>query len=127
MYGFHKEQWVKRDRPKLHILIAQTNVSKVGLFGERSLRRAPSEYVEHFHAERNHQGKGNVLLFSRSANTRRDGMFNAASDWAACYVITIRRQLYRLHPQTETKKNGKAMRIKEVRQELLQYGGRRCY
>jgi hypothetical protein len=62
---------------------------KVILFGERSLRRALSEYVEHFHAERNHQGKGNVLLFPRSANT---GMFNAASDWAACCVITIRRQ-----------------------------------
>jgi hypothetical protein len=46
---------------------------KVILFGERSLRRALSEYVEHFHAERNHQGKGNVLLFPRSANTRRDG------------------------------------------------------
>ncbi len=42
-------------------------------FGERSLRRALSEYVEHFHAERNHQGKGNVLLFPRSADTRRDG------------------------------------------------------
>jgi hypothetical protein len=28
-----------------------------------SLRRALSEFVEHFHAERNHQGKGNVLLF----------------------------------------------------------------
>ncbi len=26
------------------------------IFGERSLRRALSEYVEHFHAERNHQG-----------------------------------------------------------------------
>jgi hypothetical protein len=47
--------------------------SKVVLFGERSLRRALSEYVEHFHAECNHQGKGNVLLFPRSANTRRDG------------------------------------------------------
>jgi len=40
-------------------------LSKVVLFGERSLRRALSEYVEHFHAERNHQGKGNVLLFPR--------------------------------------------------------------
>ena len=46
---------------------------KVILFGERSLRRALSEYVEHYHAERNHQGKGNVLLFPRSADTRRDG------------------------------------------------------
>ena len=48
-------------------------LSKVILFGERSLRRALSEYVEHFHAERNHQGKGNVLLFPRSANIRRGG------------------------------------------------------
>jgi len=38
-------------------------LSKLILFGEASLRRALSEFVEHFHAERNHQGKGNVLLF----------------------------------------------------------------
>jgi hypothetical protein len=38
---------------------------KVILLGERSLRRALSEYVEHFHAERNHQGKRNVLLLVR--------------------------------------------------------------
>src|SRR6266516_5165440 len=38
-----------------------------------SLRRALSEYVEHFHAERNHQGKGNVLLFPRGTNIRRNG------------------------------------------------------
>jgi putative transposase len=46
---------------------------RVILFGERSLRRALSEYVEHDHAKRNHQGKGNVLLFPRRANIRRDG------------------------------------------------------
>ena len=45
-------------------------MSKVVLFGEHSLQRALREYVGHFHAERNHQGKGNVLLL---ANTRRDG------------------------------------------------------
>jgi len=33
------------------------------LFGEASLRQALRQYVEHFHAERNHQGKSNVLLF----------------------------------------------------------------
>jgi putative transposase len=38
---------------------------KVILFGERSLRQALKEYIEHYHAERNHQGKGNVLLFPR--------------------------------------------------------------
>ena len=38
-------------------------LSKLILFGEASLRRALGEFVEHFHTERNHQGKGNVLLF----------------------------------------------------------------
>ena len=47
-------------------------LSKVILFGERSLRQALSEYIEHFHAERNHQGKGNVLLFPRNTEIRRE-------------------------------------------------------
>jgi hypothetical protein len=29
--------------------------------------------LEHFHAERNHQGKGNVLLFTRDTDVRREG------------------------------------------------------
>ena len=33
------------------------------LFGERALWQALNEYVEHSHHERNHQSKGNVLLF----------------------------------------------------------------
>ena len=33
------------------------------LFGEKSLRRAVTEYVEHFHQERNHQGLGNQIPF----------------------------------------------------------------
>jgi hypothetical protein len=48
-------------------------MSKVVLFGERSLRRALSEYVEHYHAKRNHQGKGNVSLFPRGTHACRDG------------------------------------------------------
>ena len=48
-------------------------MSKVILFGERSLRRALSNYVDHYHAERNHQGKGNVLLFPRTNRRQRDG------------------------------------------------------
>jgi len=38
-------------------------LSKLILFGEASLRRALNQYLAHFHAERPHQGKGNVLLF----------------------------------------------------------------
>jgi putative transposase len=33
------------------------------LFGEASLRHVLTQYVEQYHHERNHQGKGNVLLF----------------------------------------------------------------
>ena len=32
------------------------------LFGERSLKRAIAAYLEHYHAERNHQGIGNELI-----------------------------------------------------------------
>jgi putative transposase len=38
-------------------------LARLILFGEASLRHALTEYVEHFHHEWNHQGKGNVLLF----------------------------------------------------------------
>jgi putative transposase len=61
----YSERWMRS--------VKEECLSKVILFGERSLRHALSEYVEYFHAERNHQGKGNVLLFPRSANTRCDG------------------------------------------------------
>ena len=38
-------------------------LSKLILFGEASLRRALTQFIDHYHAERNHQGKRNVLLF----------------------------------------------------------------
>jgi transposase InsO family protein len=36
------------------------------LFGEGSLRRALKNFCEHYHGERNHQGKANQLLFPDS-------------------------------------------------------------
>ncbi len=47
-------------------------LSKVILLGERSLRRALNECVEHYHAERNHQGKGNVILFPDDTDIRSE-------------------------------------------------------
>jgi len=38
-------------------------LSRLLLFGEASLHHVLAQYVAHFHHERNHQGKGNVLLF----------------------------------------------------------------
>ncbi len=43
-------------------------LSKMILFGESSLRHCLENYVNHFHAERNHQGKGNVILFPAPEN-----------------------------------------------------------
>jgi Homeodomain-like domain len=60
----HAERWVKS--------VKEECLSKLILFGERSLRRALSEYVLHFHSERNHQGKGNVLLFPHAIKNRRE-------------------------------------------------------
>jgi len=37
-------------------------LSRMMFFGEGMLRRAIAEFVEHYHAERNHQGLGNRLL-----------------------------------------------------------------
>ncbi len=37
-------------------------VERLLIFGERHLRTAISEYVEHYHTERNHQGLDNVLI-----------------------------------------------------------------
>ncbi|NQU11568.1 transposase [bacterium] len=41
-------------------------LSKVLLFGEDTLRRALTEYVQHYHTERHHEGKDNQILFPES-------------------------------------------------------------
>jgi transposase InsO family protein len=61
----YAERWVRS--------VKEECLSEVVLFGERSLRRALSNYVDHFHAERNHQGKGNVIPFPRVADRQREG------------------------------------------------------
>src|SRR6516164_9177523 len=55
----HAERWVRS--------IKEECLSKLILFGENSLRRVVSEFLEHYHQERNHQGKDNRLLFPVSA------------------------------------------------------------
>jgi transposase InsO family protein len=51
----YAERWVRS--------VKEECLSRLILFGEASLRHALTQYVEHFHHERNHQGKGNVRLF----------------------------------------------------------------
>jgi hypothetical protein len=64
-------------------------LSKVLLIGERSLRLALSEYVAHYHAERNHQGKDNVLLFPRDTQTRRGGPVQCRERQGGLFCIII--------------------------------------
>jgi putative transposase len=62
----YAERWVRS--------VKQECLSQLILFGEASLRHALTQYVEHFHHERNHQGKGNVLLFPAvSPDPEREG------------------------------------------------------
>ena len=51
----HCERWIRSVKTEL--------LSKMILIVERSLRHCLENYVNHFHAERNHQGKDNVILF----------------------------------------------------------------
>jgi hypothetical protein len=55
------ERWVKSAKDECLL--------KLILFGETSLKRALCGYLTHYHAERNHQGKDNVLLFPTATKT----------------------------------------------------------
>ena len=43
-------------------------LNRLILFGEKSLRRAVDQYVEHYNHERNHQGRGHEILFPNDAD-----------------------------------------------------------
>jgi len=59
------ERWVKS--------VKEECLSKLILFGEASLRRTLREYLVHYHVERNHQGKDNVLLFPAATKAMNHG------------------------------------------------------
>jgi transposase InsO family protein len=51
----YAERWIRS--------VKDEALSRMILFGEDSLRYVLNEYMDHYHHERNHQGKGNTLLF----------------------------------------------------------------
>jgi putative transposase len=62
----YAERWVRS--------VKEECLSRLILFGEASLRHALTQYVAHFHHERNHQGKDNALLFPTvSQDAERQG------------------------------------------------------
>ena len=59
------ESWVKS--------VKEECLSRLILFGESSLRNSLREYLAHYHGERNHQGKDNILLFPNARKARNHG------------------------------------------------------
>jgi len=57
------ERWVKS--------VKEECLSKLILFGEKSLRHVLREYVVRHHHGRNHQGKENLLLFPASEHSHQ--------------------------------------------------------
>jgi len=75
------ERWVRS--------VKEECLSHLILFGERSLRRAPIQFQEHYHEERNHQGKSNVLLFPAPAPLEPGGrVASAVENVLAAYSDT---------------------------------------
>jgi transposase InsO family protein len=65
-FNAYAERWV--------CSVKEECLSRLILFGEASLWHAFHEYMEHDHHERNHQGRGNVLLLpSARTDDRRTG------------------------------------------------------
>jgi len=61
----YAERWVRS--------VKEEALSKLILFGERSLRHALTAYMTHYHAERPHQGKGNSVLMPVTRGPQREG------------------------------------------------------
>ena len=59
----YAERWVRS--------VKEECLSRLILVGESSLRRALHQYTVHYHEERNHQGKGNRILFPSQTKARR--------------------------------------------------------
>ena len=62
----YAERWVRS--------VKEECLARLILFGEKALQHALTEYTTYYHHERNHQGKGNVLLLpSVRQDTERAG------------------------------------------------------
>jgi hypothetical protein len=64
-------------------------LDRVIIFGERRLRHALSEFLVHYHGERNHQGLGNDLIAPTSGE-RFPRQFVAATLGALVALLLLR-------------------------------------
>jgi putative transposase len=59
--------------------IKESCLDRMILFGEGSLRTAVRQFIAHYHAERNHQGIGNLLIIPDRSLTHNDGLVRCQS------------------------------------------------
>jgi hypothetical protein len=59
----YAERWVRS--------IKEEALSRLMLFGESSLLHVLKEYTAHYHQERPHQGKNNVVLLSMAVHAQQ--------------------------------------------------------
>ena len=75
----YAESWVRS--------VKQECTARLILFGESSPRRALTQYTEHHHGERSHQGKGSEVLFPipwRPAKKRGAATIQCKEHWVVC-------------------------------------------
>ncbi len=81
----YAERWVKS--------VKEECLSKVSLFGERSLRRALSNYLDQSMASEIIRGRATSCCFLEQPIGSATGRCSAASDWADSCATTIERRL----------------------------------
>ena len=70
------ERWV--------LSVKSETLSRLVLFGEEGLRRALAGFLGHYHSERNHQGKDNLLLFPGRDRAQDQGEVKCTISTAIC-------------------------------------------
>ena len=88
----HAERWVRS--------IKEECLSQLILFGEKSLNQVVSNYLEHYHQERNHQGKDNLLLFGVSPGGNFAGRdpFSRTARWLTQILQPRRMSIFTIRP-----------------------------
>jgi hypothetical protein len=101
------ERWVRS--------IKSECLSKLILFREASLRSAITQFLEHYHLERPHQGKGNQLLFPRPQAHDIQVPSNVMSD-SAVYSssINVPREYFDLTGLLEPTEAASLLRVEEA-------------
>jgi hypothetical protein len=82
--------------------IKEECLNRMIFIGQASLRRAVSEYMSHYHAERNHQGLENSLIRAMPSVAANEGRYIAVRGSADCSTSTIGKRPERHRPELWT-------------------------